>query len=39
VIESALRERDGERTPIELADARIRLEPDVPVLTNWPRVC
>jgi len=30
VVESALRERYGERVPIELADAEVRLEPDVP---------
>jgi hypothetical protein len=38
VIESTLRERYGERTPIELADAEVRLDPDTPVLTNCPTV-
>jgi hypothetical protein len=38
VIESTLRERYGERTPIELADAEVRLDPETPVMTTCPTV-
>ena len=36
IVESALRERYGERIPIELADAEVRLNPAEPVLTVCP---
>ena len=38
MVESALRERYGERTPIELADAEVRLDPEVPALTSCPTI-
>jgi len=38
VVESALRERYGERMPIELADAEVRLDPDAPALATCPTI-
>ena len=36
VVETALRERYGERGELEIADAEIRLDPGLPELTECP---